>query len=190
MVSSKYAEFGSSRVQHDPGGHHGRTVSRCLVQDIADAVAAVALAKEEDRSYSLPALETPPATITSGSDGTCVLMCEDGWRETMVGTIGFDDHDGERQHTISMAATPEYGKATSLDRMERAIDRVKAKHPDAHYVGIADGAKGDWEFLARHAEAQVVDFWHAAEYLGKAAAVLYRGHRVTREKWMKRVATR
>src|SRR5262245_47541926 len=184
MVSSKYAEFGSSRVQHDLGDNHGRTVSRCLVQDIADAVAAVALAKEEDWSYSLPKLETPPAAITLGLDGTCVLMCEDGWRETMVGTIGFYDPDGERQHTIYMAATPEYGKATFLDRMEREIDRVKAKHPEAHYVALADGAKGNWEFLARHTEAQVVDFWHAAEYLGKAAAVLYRGHPATREKWI------
>jgi hypothetical protein len=184
MVSSKYAEFGSSRVQHDLSDNHGRTVSRCLVQDIADAVAAVALAKEEDGSYSLPKLETPPAAITLGLDGTCVLMCEDGWRETMVGTIGFYDPDGERQHTIYMAATPEYGTATFLDRMEREIDRVKAKHPEAHYVGIADGAKGNWEFLARHTEAQVVDFWHAAEYLGKAAAVLYRGHPTTREKWI------
>ena len=46
--------------------------------------------------------------------------------------------------------------------------------PDVPCVGIADGAKGNWEFLERHTEAQVVDFWHAAEYLGKAAAVLYR----------------
>ena len=56
-------------------------------------------------------------------DGTCLLMCEDGWRETMVGTIGFYDRDGERQHTIYLAATPEYGKATFLDRLE-AGDRA------------------------------------------------------------------
>src|SRR3954454_17440375 len=33
-------------------------------------------------------------------------------------------------------------------------------------------------------EAQVVDFWHAAEYLGKAAAVIYRGQPETRQGWM------
>jgi hypothetical protein len=147
-------------------------------------LATVALAKEEDWSDSLPKLETPPATIALSLDGTCVLMGEDGWRETMVGTIGFYDRRGERQHTISMAATPEYGKSTFLGRLEREIDRVKAKHPEAHDVGIADGAKGNWEFLARHTEVQVVDFWHAAEDLGKAAAVLYRGHPATRERWM------
>ena len=62
--------------------------------------------------------------------------------------------------------------------------RVKEKHPEAHFVGIADGAKGNWEFLARHTDAQVVDFWHAAEYLGKAAAVLYRGQPAARETWL------
>jgi hypothetical protein len=129
-------------------------------------------------------MEHPVATITLGLDGTCLLLCEDGWREAMVGTIGFYDKAGERQHTIYMGATPEYGKATFLGRLESEVARVKAKHPEAHYVGIADGAKGNWDFLAKHTEVQVVDFWHAVEYLGKAAAVLYRGQPATREKWM------
>jgi hypothetical protein len=184
MVSSKYGEFGSARVQHDLRDHHGRAVSRCLVQDIADAVAAVAPAKEEDRSYHLPKLETPPATVALSLDGTCALMCEDGWRETMVGTISFYDGEGERQHTIYLAATPEYGKATFLGRLEAEVAHVKATYPGVHCVGIADGAKGDWEFLQRHTESQVVDFWHAAEYLGKAAAVLYRGQPATRRSWI------
>ncbi len=184
MVSSKYAEFGSARVRHDLGDNHGRAVSRCLVQDIADAVAAVALAKEEDWSYHLPKLEAPPATVALSLDGTCALMCADGWRETMVGTISFYDREGQRQHTIYLAATPEYGKATFLGRLTAEVSHVKAKYPDAHYVGIADGAKGNWDFLERHTDAQVVDFWHAAEYLGKAAAVLYRGQPATRRAWI------
>jgi hypothetical protein len=184
MVSSKYAEFGSARVQHDLRDNHGRSVSRCLVQDIADAVAAVALVKEEDWSYHLPTMETPPAAVALSLDGTCTLMGEDGWRETMVGTISFYDKEGERQHTIYLAATPEYGKATFLGRLEAEVTHVKHQYPEAHYVGIADGAKGNWEFLERHTDAQVVDFWHAAEYLGKAAAVIYRGQPATRQSWM------
>ena len=184
MVSSKYAEFGSARVQHDLRDNHGRTLSRCLVQDIADAVAAVALAKEEDWSYHLPKMETAPATAAFSLDGTCALMCEDGWRETMVGTISFYDGEGQRQHTIYLAATPEYGKATFLGRLEAEVAHVKAKYPGIHCVGIADGAKGNWEFLERHTDTQVVDFWHAAEYLGKAAAVLYRGDPATRKYWV------
>jgi hypothetical protein len=184
MVSSKYADFGSPRVQRDLRDNHGREASRCLVQDIADAVAAVALAREEDWEYALPELEGPTATITIGMDGTCLLMCEDGWRETMVGTIGFYDRAGERQHTISMAATPEYGKATFLDRMGREVDRVKALYPQARYVGIADGARGNWDFLEPRTETQIVDFYHAAEYLSDAADVIFSGRPAEKERWL------
>src|SRR3954465_6373015 len=156
MVSFKYAEFGSPRVITDLAENHGRKVARCFVQDVADAVAAVALAKEGGGEYALPEPEGPTATITIGMDGTCLLMCEGGWRETMVGTIGLYDAQGERQHTIYLAATPEYGKATFLDRMGREVERVKAAYPQSRYVGLADGAKGNWEFLSRHTGVQVV----------------------------------
>jgi hypothetical protein len=184
MVAHKYAEFGSARVQHDLEENHHRKTSRCLIQDIADAVAAVALAQEEDWSYSLPKLTTPPTTITFSLDGTGTLLCADGWREAMVGTIGFYDRDGQRQHTIYLGATPEYGKATFLHRMETEILRVKAKYPSAHYLGLADGAKGNWDFLEEHTDDQVVDFRHAAEYLGKAAAVAFRQQPTARREWL------
>src|SRR5687767_5551947 len=97
-------------------------------------------------------MERPVGAIAVGLDGTCLLMGEGGWRETMVGTIASYDNAGERRHTIYMAATPEYGKATSLGRMEQEIERVEAKYPRAHYVGIADGAEGDRDSLGRHTE--------------------------------------
>src|SRR3954462_5534049 len=184
MIAHKYAEFGSGRVLLDLEENHGRKVARSFIQNVADAVATVALAQEESWDYAPPKLEHPVSTITLGLDGTGLLMCEDGWREPMVGPGGFYDQAGERQHTIYRAATPEYGKATFLDRMEREIERVKAAYPQAHYLGIADGASGNWDFLGRHTTAQVVDFWHAAEYLGKAAAVIYRGQPHSRKAWM------
>jgi hypothetical protein len=184
VISHKYAEFSSPRVQIDLEENHGRVVSRCLIQDVADAVAVAALAKEEDWSYALPKFESPPATVAISLDGTCTLMCEDGWREAMVGTLAFYDAEGERQHTIYLGATPEYGKAKFLGHLEAEIARARARCPDAHYVGIADGATGNREFLGRHTDVQVTDFWHAAEYLGKAAVVVYRGHPRTREAWL------
>ena len=39
-----------------------------------------------------------------------------------------------------------------------------------------------WSVIPKN--AQVVDFWHAAEYLGEAAAVLYRGDPATRKSWV------
>src|SRR4051812_28544956 len=50
VLSHKYAEFSSPRAQVDLRENHGRSVSRCLIQDVADAVAAAVLAKEEEWS--------------------------------------------------------------------------------------------------------------------------------------------
>src|SRR3954449_12221960 len=74
VISHKYAEFSSTRVQVDLEENHGRAVSRCLIQDVADAVAAAALAKEEDWSYTLPKFDIPPATVAISLDGTCLLL--------------------------------------------------------------------------------------------------------------------
>jgi hypothetical protein len=51
-------------------------VARCFIQNVADAVVAVALGKEKDWKYALPDLEGSTATITIGMDGTCLLLCE------------------------------------------------------------------------------------------------------------------
>jgi hypothetical protein len=184
VLSHKSAELSSPRAQVDLKENHGRSVSRCLIRDVADAVAAAVLAKEEDWSYTLPKFEEPPATVAISLDGICLLMGEDGWRETMVGTLSFYDRDGEREHTIYLAATPEYGKAKFLGHLEEEIGRAKAKCPEAHSVGIADGVKGNWEFLGQPTDVQVTDFWHAVESLGKAAVVLYRGQPQTRQAWL------
>jgi hypothetical protein len=183
VLSHEYAGFSSPRARVDLKENHGREVSRCPIQDVADAVAGAALAKEEDWSYTLPKFDEPPATVAVSPDGTCLLTGEGGWREATVGALGFYDKAGERQHTAYLAATPEYGKAKSLGRLEAEIGHAKAKCPGARHVGIADGAKGDWDFLGRHTDVQVTDFWHAAEYPGEAAVVLYRGHPQTRKAW-------
>ena len=147
IVSSKYAEFGSGRVCEDLLSNHGRSIARSFVQNLADAVAAVAQAKEEDWTYAAPKLAETVETVGVGLDGTCMLMCEDGWREAMVGTIALYDAEGERLHTTYLAATPEYGKETFLARLESEIDRAKSNYPRALTVGIADGAVCNWEFL-------------------------------------------
>jgi hypothetical protein len=84
LIAHKYAEFGAGRVLLDLEENHGRKVARSFVQNVADAVATVALAKQESWNDALPKMEQPVRTIALGLDGTCLLMCEDGWRETMV----------------------------------------------------------------------------------------------------------
>lgn len=175
IIAFKYAEFGSARVLADLRENHGRTVARSFVQNVADAVAAVALARDVDWQYELPAFDEPVATVTVGLDGTCLLMCEDGWREAMVGTLGFYDKDGRRLHTVYTAATPEYGKLTFLERFDGELERTKAACPEARYVGLADGAKDNWQYLDLVTRTQVADFYHVTTYLWGAAEALFAG---------------
>ena len=144
MIAHKDAEFGATRVLHDLAACHGRPIAKAFVQDVADAVATVTLAKEEDWEYDLPEFAEPVATVTVGLDGTGLLMGKDTWREAMVGTLAFYNKDGERLHTVYTAATPEYGKLTFFERFDREVDRAKVACPEAQYVGLADGAKDNW----------------------------------------------
>jgi hypothetical protein len=173
MIAHKYAEFGSARVIADLEENHGRAVARSFVQNVADAVAAVAPAREVDWEYELPRFEEPVATVTVGLDGTCMLMGEETWREAMVGTLGFYNAAGERLHTVYAAATPEYGKLTFTERFDREVDRAKAACPEARYVGLADGAKDNWIYLDPITDVQVVDFYHVTTYLWAAAEALF-----------------
>jgi len=175
MVSFKYAENGSSVVERDLVENHGRGIARSYIKTLAEAVGSVVEAKEENWAYDIPPIDRPVKSVSIGLDGTCMLMCEEGWRETMVGTLAFYDKEGERLHTTYSAASPEYGKQTFLDRFEREIERAKEHFPKARFIGLADGAKGNWEFLKKYTEIQTIDFWHASQYLSKAATAMIRG---------------
>lgn len=169
IISHKYSDLGSSRIKVDLQENHGRPVVRSFVQNVADAVASVALAKEEDWSYALPDMDESIKSITIGLDGTCLLYCEEGWREAMVGTIGFYNGKGERLHTIYTGASPEYGKEKFFRKFTREIEQVKRDYPSVNYIGLADGAKDNWPFLKRYCEHLIIDFYHATEYLSKAS---------------------
>jgi len=186
LVSSKYANAGASVVVRDLRENHGRDLARSYVKKIGDAVGSIAIAKEERWAYSMPDFDKPVRSVAVGLDGTCMLLCDDGWREAMVGTLAYYDKSGNRMHTTYTAATPEYGKERFLTKLENEIARAKDRYGHATFIGIADGAKGNWDFLSKHTEIQTVDFWHATGYLGKAAAAMFRGKKCDedREEWL------
>jgi hypothetical protein len=184
QVSSKLAYGAVREVQRDLVENHGRKVAVSYIQRLSEAVASVVDLKEESWSYAPPKMEVEITTVSIGLDGTCMLMCEDGWREAMVGTIALYDAQGERQHTIYIGATPEYGKTSFLERLEREIARTKNRYPEATYVGVADGAESNWRFLKGHTSEQILDFYHASGYLGAVAQALYPRDTKEQMKWL------
>jgi hypothetical protein len=184
QISSKYARLPSQEVMDDLSVNHGRQVVRAFVQNVANTVGSIAAATEEDWMYETPKQEKAVTTVSVSLDGTCIYLCEDGWREAMSGTIALYDRTGERLHTIYLGAAPEYGKSKFLERLEREVYSIKLQYPNAIYVGIADGTKTNWDFLERHTQHQILDFYHATEYLAQASYGMHPIHENERNDWL------
>jgi hypothetical protein len=184
QVSDKYAEMAGGRVVRDLAGNHGRAVSLAFVQDLAGVVAAAVQAKEETWQYATPPLDVPVQTVSLGVDGTCILQVDEGGREVMVGTVSLYDHQGERLHTLYLAAPPEYGKEQFFQRLDREIARIKERYPRAQYTGVADGAADNWTYLEQHTTSQCIDFQHAVSYVRRAAKAACPRHLAEREQWV------
>ncbi len=172
MCSFKYTAMSSTLARMDLIQNHGRDVSRCYLQDIAEAVGLIAQTKEECWQYADPEPAAEVWRVAVGVDGACMFYCEEGWRQAMVGTISLYDMLGERLHTTYVAAPPEYGKDRFYQQMETELARYKQRYPKAEWVAIADGAQDHWTWLQRFVQRLILDFWHAASYLEGAAAAI------------------
>lgn len=186
QLAHKYAHMNAQAVCQDFEANHNRKITKSYVQNMADWVGGIAQAREEDWIYTLPELEADVATLVFSMDGAYILMQEDGWREAMVGTLSGYDAEGNRLHSLYLGAPPEYGKDTFKQRFEKEIQRIKARYPDALYLGIADGAKDNWSFLTPHTDRQLVDFYHVTEYLSKVAYAAFpqKPGKPLRGKWL------
>ena len=186
IASFKYAAYQAGKAVEDIWESHRLRVSRCYIQDVSAAVAAQVEAKDAHWKYAETSAEPLPlevAAVAIGLDGACMLFCDEGYRQAMVGTIAFYDALGERLHTIYVAAAPEHGKATFLERMDAEVARVKQRFADARYVGVSDGASDFLPWLKEHTTTQVLDFWHVTEYINKAAVAVHRG-KDARQQWI------
>ena len=120
-----------------------------------------------------------------GLDGTCSYVGNEGWRETMVGTISLYDKNGNRLHTIYISQAPEYGKGAFKEIFIKEIkDILKIIPSSVKLVGIADGAKDNWSFLEDFVETQIIDFYHASEYLADASKVINLRDKQKQKEWL------
>jgi len=79
---------------------------------------------------------------------------------------------GEVNITIYTACAPEYGKATFDSVLDMEIENVKNQYPKVKYVGLTDGAKDNWSYLQTHTSIQILDFYHATDYLSDVSLVM------------------
>jgi len=185
QISHKYSKLSVDEVKTDFESNHKRKLSRGYIQAVSDAVGSIAMAKEESWNYITAVQTKAVSSVSIGLDGTCMYLRPDGYRIAMVGTVALYDQEGERLHTIYVAAPPEYGKADFMLRLEREIKETKKNYPKALYIGVADGAEDNWTFLNRHTTIQVTDFWHVTEYLASASEVIFpKRKELERQAWL------
>lgn len=174
MVSSKYSENGATRVQIDLDENHGRYISRSFIQEISEAVVKTIENKQMKWEYSIPIEIEEVASIGISLDGTCMFIVDDGYRIAMVGTISLYNNEGERLYTHYTSAAPEYGKATFYEEFEKDIKQFQKLYPNIVSVGIADGAKDNWTYLEKYTSYQILDYFHASEYLTIASEMSFK----------------
>ena len=173
QIGWKMAYGGARDVQRDLL-NQGRDLQVSTIQRIAETLSSVVQAREEDWEYAPPdTLSDEVHTVSVGLDGTCMLMCERHWREAMTGTLALYNQAGKRLYTLYLGATPEAGKTTFLARLTREIERMKVRYPQATFVGVADGAPTNWDYLENHVSVQILDFYHASGYLSASATAVY-----------------
>ena len=87
-------------------------------------------------------------------------------------------------HTTYIAASPEYGREIFLARLRREVEQIKRLYPNAHYQGLADGAPENWTFLNSVTATQILDFYHATQYLDKFAKAIHPRSVENQKAWM------
>jgi hypothetical protein len=184
-LSSKYAHLGVGPVKADLLDNHGRSISATYVQRVSDAVGLLLTTKGERWQYALPddLDRCSVKALSVGVDGTCVLAVEGGYKQAMAGTISLLNRDGDRLHTIYVGSAPESGKKTFLRKMRKELSAVIKEFPKATVVGVADGARDNWEFLDEVTDRQIIDFFHVAEYLNDAAGIIC-SNDIEKEEWL------
>lgn len=183
QVSWKYGHLSAEQVSEDLRLNHNRLVSKKLIQSISAHVAVIAYQKEMEWSYALPALTQVVTHISVGRDGTTTAIRDQGYRETMCGTLSLYAANGERLHTVYTACAPEHGKDLFNSVLDMEISRIKASFPSVTYVGLADGAKDNWTYLAPHVQVEILDFYHVTQYLNEVSRVFIRGKKAA-SKWL------
>jgi hypothetical protein len=185
MVSNKYSGSGARQVQCDLQDNHGRFISRTYIQDISNSVGEVA--SKKPWQYSPCVESSDVSSIGVSVDGTCMLLREDGWRQAMVGSISLYDDEGERLHTTYIAQAPEHGKESFYRDFTKELQFIKKHYQAKTYVGVADGAADNWKFLQPLVDIEVLDFFHATEYLAKVSNAAFKRKDQAKE-WLKQTS--
>lgn len=115
-------------------------------------------------------IDAAARTIVVSVDCLSMNLRGEGYKQASVATISLLDECGERLSTVRLAETPEAGKATIMNRVEREVLSLVKRRPDLRTQVVIDGAPDLREhLLARFPFAvHITDFFHVVEHISDA----------------------
>ena len=172
-----------------------REATETLGQTIAaDEAQAVAAAWDVAVQQLPPPPPHAPERLYVSMDGVLVHTAADGWRELKLGACYTtravaprkrpDQLEVRAEHLSFVADISEpqhFGQLLCLEACRRGVLQAK------EVVAIGDGAHWIWNLVEEHfPEAlQIVDWYHATEYLHKAAHAIYGEESALAKQWAK-----
>jgi hypothetical protein len=191
IVAAKSAEMSAALVTRDMLISHKRTMAPSFVQDLACAVSQRALGSDPDMAWE-PLIKKSErqqnekekvSHIVLGMDSASVCTTrphptapkkrELQWRMAHCMTIAFYNNEGKRLETLFVGSGPgeqaPEGKAVFFAQAERWVKRVKDAFPGVLTLGLSDAASDLEAWIGERVDHQGIDFYHAGEYLTKAA---------------------
>ena len=109
------------------------------------------------------------------------------WREASCGVVSLHDNDGNRLLSRYIGRLPEGKKQSLKEQLRQEVMYILGQNPDLNLVVCGDGEKGNWTFSeSLNPDVEVLDFWHAAEYLMLAADAAFGSDEKASIKWFKR----
>jgi hypothetical protein len=162
------------------------------VRDVAEEAGQYVLRQEDELRRRIQALEAPlpestqtPAKACVFADGTTVHT-EGEWHEIRVATVVTEDDAGKQMARQSRARfLPVDEVAWVLLLMAREIGYTNA--PLRAF--IADGSHWLWRVAEQYfgSAVQILDWYHLAEHVHKAANIVYGEGREEAKEWSKRL---
>ena len=109
---------------------------------------------------------------------------EAGWREASCGFVTVRDDDENRLQSRYIGRLPEGKKESLKSQIRKEVNHLLSQQPDLKLEVTADGAKDSWTFSkGLNPDVEVLDFWHAVEYLKGAADAAYGSDEKASTRW-------